>query len=689
MKLSRHTNLLNLFTLTLLLSLLSAPFSKTIAQALGNLKLTEHELNIKKELDNFIVKWYQCVIDVSQFNGTYNVVDAEWVLTDSEEADIEAAIQTIKDSGHVKILFVTKEGMTWSGTMENFGTGLGNCLWIGMRKVDNGIVIQLDVRDHHSFIATGYRSETVLTDMECGRICGLWVPYFKKKDTIWGINAILEWLKAAITTPEARELSDAEKEEIQRRDQERKDMLLSIFYAILLLWLWSTGLYLLYRQRKKFDKKIENHNKKIELLLSKISWTSEWRSQLHSAITKYEKVDTTLPSWAQSELSDAIMSAKTTLGNVWEQVDDFWKPIESTWTWFLFYNPLTEWEEEALDNELSKSEWNYNMYAWALMMLDSIYDQFNQVSKEIKQWQEIRSSIERHKRNKDVLLSQWFQLLSHAKTLDSNYTSVSTTLEKLISENGTLKEKFQLLQLLKEQLWTLWSTSSNISELRRNYDFNRENLGNNTIDSKQLTNFERVYNDISSYVPDNVITRFTDMISNHPKILQQQWDIISKYKWKYQEKDLEWSYELFSSLSNLFWVIISNLWEIEAYFKDAEEKKSNVPKLYLECESAKETAVTGLHSYYADDLRKAEAKLTTLWLSVNQEKCDWIKLHQELSTLKNTFASISSNSAKKFKEVDNDDNVLASGDASSYVDFSGDDNRWWWSFGWWWWGASR
>ena len=243
----------------LLLQLALFPFKQSLAQNLSTWKLSAQEQIRKSDLDKFIDQWYKCIVSAKEFDGG-NVIDAEWVLTDLEEKQIEDAIEQTKNDKQVKILLVTKEGMTKNGTIADFWIALGNCLGIWLSKVDNGILIQLDIKDHKSFIATWYRSETVLTDAECSRICSLWNPFFKNNDIPWWVNAILAWLKKTITVEEAKELTGVEKEELARKAKESNELALTILLYILIWWMGvGAGAYI-YNRKRKYDDLISKYN---------------------------------------------------------------------------------------------------------------------------------------------------------------------------------------------------------------------------------------------------------------------------------------------------------------------------------------------------------------------------------------------------------------------------------------------
>jgi|GEM_PF-2584632 uncharacterized protein len=127
--------------------------------------------------------------EIPQHDGF--VTDLASVLSDQEEAQIEAQIQATEDAttAEIAVLIISSlEGVD----IAQYATEVGHEWGVGKSDKDNGLMMVISVEDREFFIATGYGVEGILPDIRVKQIGDANFPvYFRKGDYASGIAAAL------------------------------------------------------------------------------------------------------------------------------------------------------------------------------------------------------------------------------------------------------------------------------------------------------------------------------------------------------------------------------------------------------------------------------------------------------------------------------------------------------------------
>lgn len=663
--------------------------NKALAQ---NLKLTPQEQQRKSELDQFIDQWYTCIFPQGKFDGE-NVVDAEWVLTDIEEEQIEQMIEQIKQNNQVKILLVTKEWMRKSGTMENFGTSLGNCLGIGLKRINNGILIQLDIKDHKSFIATWYRSETVLTDAECRRICALWNPYFAKSNIPWGIQAILQWLEEQITVEEVRELTEAEKAAMEAEAEERKQMMYTILMYMLMAWvLWWTGVYL-HNQKKKFDELISRYNNKVD-------WIDKLKTLINQSIQQLTQEYWNLKSypfehapWAWKKQWELLAEVKTIIDSPnATSIMSFDSLSNNRSSFFKSSQKNLNKQIEWIDNTINEAQEINSSLASGLDLIKQFLKQYYMINDYLGSQKDVCiSGINSDNQKIEDRHSQWY----HFSLSQEQHHQTSINLKKSIAEIAfdwyDFDQKRQHTQDASSSWEQLGQIMRSIGSLVTQFSENHQYLTKKTIADDDINNYQSHYSKLISIIPNGIINSIFD--KDIPWIKKEQEKLISSYQNAYSSKDIEQSHDIFNQISEYYSTMTQLTDQITTYYADVIEKKSHTPQLIKECDISITNAQSKLHSDYTNKFASLKNEYRLLKEESNQEKADWISLYNNLEKIKSNANTIASNSIKKFDEEERARQAAIAAEAERQRQENNrkrqeesrrSSNSWWGRFGGWW-----
>ena len=117
------------------------------------------------------------------------VNDLADIIPASEEANLENKLTTYNDSTSTQIAVIivkTIDGFEISDYAYKIGRKWG----VGQKDLDNGIVLLVSVDDRKMFIATGYGTESYITDARASRIYReILTPAFQQNNYYGGIDA--------------------------------------------------------------------------------------------------------------------------------------------------------------------------------------------------------------------------------------------------------------------------------------------------------------------------------------------------------------------------------------------------------------------------------------------------------------------------------------------------------------------
>jgi len=120
------------------------------------------------------------------------VLDYAQILSDREEAQLEAQVLKIDKESSTQVLIVTIKSL--AGKNENqYAQEIGERWGVGQKGFDNGLVILISEKDRRMAIATGYGVEDKLTDGAAIKIIREKMrPAFRKGDYFGGIRAAVQ-----------------------------------------------------------------------------------------------------------------------------------------------------------------------------------------------------------------------------------------------------------------------------------------------------------------------------------------------------------------------------------------------------------------------------------------------------------------------------------------------------------------
>lgn len=127
------------------------------------------------------------------------VIDKGNFLTEQQATQLTNAMQDIRDSTTVESLIYTAMDLDDKTPVE-YGIELAKTYPVGMKGVNNGVMILLSKNDRHFQILAGNGLEWNLTDDECQRIVDRAIPFFKKGDFFGGLNQTLDLISKQVAT---------------------------------------------------------------------------------------------------------------------------------------------------------------------------------------------------------------------------------------------------------------------------------------------------------------------------------------------------------------------------------------------------------------------------------------------------------------------------------------------------------
>lgn len=125
------------------------------------------------------------------------VIDKGDFLTEQQATQLTNAMQDLRDSSSVESLIYTAMDLDGKTPVE-YGIELAKTYPVGMKGVNNGVMILLSKNDRKFQILAGNGLEWNLTDDECQRIVDRAIPFFKEGDFFGGLNKVLELISQQV-----------------------------------------------------------------------------------------------------------------------------------------------------------------------------------------------------------------------------------------------------------------------------------------------------------------------------------------------------------------------------------------------------------------------------------------------------------------------------------------------------------
>lgn len=633
--------------------LMLGSYQQSLAQNFGSEKLSQQEKTWNHELDKFIDKWYDCVLpNPTQIFDGENFVDAEGILTDVEEESIEDYIESIKNKNNVKVLFVTKENMTENGTMADFGIALGNCLELWLSKVDNGILIQLDLQGRQSHIATGYRSETVLTDAECSRICRLWIPYFKEDDVPGGIKAILDGLNDAITVEEVKELTEAEKAEIERQRKENEAMLINILIRLMISGaFWWTAIYI-YSKKNKFNELVEKYNKTIDIYDNTSKWLKNAVTILQEEQKSVQKIDTKKVQRAAKDFELAKENAEYTLktnGSAEQQAT--YQKIKNSWYNFLKWKLFSWKDQSALDNDLGTIRARENNIKDTTQSILKLKDDVTKIQERLDNAEALRTSMLETKTWIQHEETWGFQFPGNKSNILSQVEQWIEDLDIFIQEDSLFTKKKVLLEDMDTITQEVINGRATISWLKSDFASNNKTIASNYITTQETEKYIKHMEKLENLLPREMVANYVTIYNNLKQAHNQQEAEKKEYEIAYTSKNIEQTSSLYKTIVQHKATVEQANNDIVKDIQEIQEKKNEIPKLIVDCQKSINQAKEDVHSSYMQELTKLQETFRTLQSSIQWAKVyDRVKWHSNLENIKEQAEEISHKSKKKYEE---------------------------------------
>jgi uncharacterized protein len=187
--------------------------------------------------------------------GNFSVSNPDNIMSSSEKDSLEAIISQLKaaTTNEIAVVVVNSIG---DENPKDFATRLFNLWGIGLKGVDNGLLMLVVNDQRRVEIETGYGLEPILPDVMCKRILEKdIIPYFKQgqygNGIITGISTIARILKEPQNKTLIEDYTDAPalEEETMIYYQE-KHMMEFRFWVAGAVFLWLIMMYFLYRGKK-------------------------------------------------------------------------------------------------------------------------------------------------------------------------------------------------------------------------------------------------------------------------------------------------------------------------------------------------------------------------------------------------------------------------------------------------------
>lgn len=126
------------------------------------------------------------------------VVDNGHFFSKTEIIDLGKRIQEINNETSVQILIYTTLDLNGKSPIE-YGRELGMNYRVGIKGINNGVLILLSKNDRKVQILNGYGIEWIISDTETQNIVDQMIPFFKQQNFFGGVNNSLTLIENKVS----------------------------------------------------------------------------------------------------------------------------------------------------------------------------------------------------------------------------------------------------------------------------------------------------------------------------------------------------------------------------------------------------------------------------------------------------------------------------------------------------------
>jgi hypothetical protein len=126
------------------------------------------------------------------------VVDNGVFFSENEKSELTKRMQKIKEKTSVEILIYTILDLNGKSPFE-YSRELGMNYKVGIKGINNGILILLSKNDRKVKILNGYGIEWIISDDETQNIVDQMIPFFKQQEFYGGVNNSLTLIENKVS----------------------------------------------------------------------------------------------------------------------------------------------------------------------------------------------------------------------------------------------------------------------------------------------------------------------------------------------------------------------------------------------------------------------------------------------------------------------------------------------------------
>lgn len=141
------------------------------------------------------------------------VNDFEHLLDNGSIDTLTAIVNDFQDKTAIQIAIVTTPSFFPKNTIADYSVWLGNKWGIGLKKINNGIMVVTSATQHQCRISTGLGMEQLLSDEACQKIVTeKMLPYFQQENYREGISqGVKEIMRVLLLQGRPMEIGDIQK----------------------------------------------------------------------------------------------------------------------------------------------------------------------------------------------------------------------------------------------------------------------------------------------------------------------------------------------------------------------------------------------------------------------------------------------------------------------------------------------
>ncbi len=141
------------------------------------------------------------------------VNDFEHLLDNRSIDTLTAIVNDFQDKTAIQIAVVTTSSFYPKTTIAEYSVWLGDKWGIGLKKINNGIMVVISATQHQCRISTGLGMEQLLSDEDCQKIVTeKMLPYFQQENYPEGISqGVKEIMRVLLLQGRPMEMEDIQK----------------------------------------------------------------------------------------------------------------------------------------------------------------------------------------------------------------------------------------------------------------------------------------------------------------------------------------------------------------------------------------------------------------------------------------------------------------------------------------------